>query len=225
MSFPDIDVYMVAIGSDHQTMAEATRPRVEKILELPVNVIEYGEPFEVKLCLLEDAQKPVLFIDCDLVLFHWDWDYFDFNCFNAAPDMLHPCWPGTHAIQKLMPIKRFPIFNTGLWLAPPDFRSVFKLARELFYGELKDFEYRLGDQTPLNLAIQTSEKNSVADGRKGDPRILKLDQRFNKQYAPKVTADPPPGADYGVHLIGGTFENDTAQKRDRVLEYCRKYPL
>ena len=205
---------MVAIGDDHQEMAEFTRPRIEKILNIQVNTITEGDPFDVKLDLLNDNKNVVLFIDCDLVLFNWNWACFNFRHLNFALDQLHPSWPGTHAIQRLMPDPKAPIINSGLWLAHPQHQPVFKLAKLLSFTDLKDFEYKLGDQTPLNLAIQLMERE-----------VNVLPQSFNRQYMPKVTADPPPGKDFGVHLIGGTFEGDTASKRDRVINYCRKYPL
>ena len=148
-----------------------------------------------------------------MVLFGWDWSAFDFTCFNAAPDMLHPSWPGTKAIRGLMPNPNLHTFNSGLWFAPPSCKPLFKYAREL-EKDLQDFEYKLGDQTPLNLAIQQSMA-----------RVNTLPQRFNLQFSPKNRPDPAPPEDVlGVHLVGGTFEGETISKRIRVLDYCKKYP-
>lgn len=209
----DVDVFMIAIGDDHQAMAASTVPRVEKVLGLPVNLITEGDPFAVKLSLLEDAKRPVLFIDCDLLLLGWDWDAFDPTCFNAAPDMMHPSWPGTAAIRSLLPNPKLHTFNSGLWLAPPSCKPLFRFASELGNGPLRDIPYKLGDQTPLNVAIQQVSA-----------RTNTLPQKFNWQLHKKTRPDPPPpnGA-LGVHLVGGTFEGDTSSKRDRVLSYCKKH--
>lgn len=206
-------VFMIAKGEAHLKMAALTKPRAEKLLDTSITLIEpEGDPYFEKLSLfnLVPPHSRVLFIDCDLVLFRWDWSPFNLDKFNAVFDKMHPSWPGTREIIRRMP-KHPTTANTGLWFAPATMSSVFEEAK-VIYEEQKDFPYRLGDQTPLNVALQ---KNNI--------RVHWLPTYFNHQLSPRPTRPDaaPPKHCIGVHLVG----SDAEKKLERVETYVKKYPL
>ena len=206
---------MVATGEHYQAMAAITLPRAERALGMPVELItDVAEPYEAKLQLLDGLadDEHVLLLDTDLVFFGWDWSPIQPGLFNAAEDMLHPSWPGTAAILKLMPYPKELTFNTGLWIAPGSLQSVFQAALLSARNELKDFPYRLWEQTPLNFALQAFRT----------PRTWLSAQRFNWQLSPKDHADPAPKkGTLVVHLM----EGKTPQaKLERVAKYCERFP-
>lgn len=207
---------MLAKGPEYVAMAELTRPRAEKALGVSVELItDIDDPFDAKLSLLDDVEpdEHVMLLDTDLVFFGWDWNAIVPDKFNAAIDMLHPSWPGTKAITDLMPYPNEPTFNTGLWIAPGSLWDVFHVARHLMHNDLRDFPYRVWDQTPLNLALQQTRA----------PRNPLHAKRFNWQVSPRGHFDPPPHPiTLVVHLIEGTSPQS---KLERVAKYCKAHPL
>ena len=210
---------MIAIGAQYVQMAALTAPRVEYYTGLPVEVVLEGEPFEQKLGLLRGAKKPVLYIDTDAVLIGWDWRPFKLDKFNAVQDPMAGDWPGKQPIMQLL-LKPWAI-NTGVWLAPPACAEMFDLALELKRGRLRDFEYALGDQTAVNLALQG----------KNTPMHF-LHWKFNKLLFPNPSPKPPiPRDALVVHLVGGgahhrgQSESELDERLRRVEELCERYPL
>lgn len=218
-------IVMIAIGPIHQQMALLTKPRVEKILGLPVLVIDSFEqfpdaqdPFEIKLQLLSRYKRPIVFIDTDVVLFRWRWDYIDPRYPHFALNRMSDAWPGTKAIRSLL--HGSPCVNTGVWYAPVSSASLFQEALRIKRTSLKDFPYALGDQTPLNVALMRVPSNSW--------RILP--NSFNVQLPPTHIDRPPQIEDLAIHLVGGTIPTpsesaDPETKLRRVKNYCEKYPL
>lgn len=205
---------MLAQGDEFQAIAALTRPRAERALGVPVELVtSFSDITEAKLQQLEGAtdDEHVMLLDADLVFFGWDWHAILPGHFNAAPDMLHPSWPGTKAIIDKMPFPKEPTLNTGLWIAPGSLQPVFAHALILARNDLRDFQYRLWDQTPLNVALQQARS----------PRHYLPAVQFNWQLSPKVQRDPAPAKHtYVVHLIEGTPQ----EKLKRVSEYCERFP-
>jgi hypothetical protein len=220
---------MIALGETHQKMLELTKPRVEKVLNLPVHVVDSyddfpdaADPFEIKLQLLSTYRRPTLFIDTDVVLFGWRWDLIDPRAPNFALNVMSPAWPGTRAIQSIL--NGAPCVNTGVWYAPLHCDELFHRALKIKRTELKDFPYALGDQTPLNVALSRAHKIEFWSGWK------ELPSRFNVQLPPSKVDRAPKVGDLAIHLVGGTIPtpsepSDLQSKLRRVRDYCEKYPL
>lgn len=225
-------IVMIAIGEVHQQMARLTKPRVEKVLGLPVLLIEsYNDfpdakdPFEIKLQLLSKYRRPLVFIDTDVIVFDWRWDLIDPRYPHFAMNEMSPAWPGTRAIQSIL--MGAPCVNTGVWYAPLHCDELFQIALELKRTELKDFPYALGDQTPLNVALTRWNRREHGWRERG---WRELPSRFNVQLSPSAVDRPPKVGDLAIHLVGGTIptpseQSDPQSKLHRVRAYCEKYPI
>lgn len=217
-------IVMIAIGEVHQQMVALTKPRVERVLGLPVLIIDSydnfpdaKDPFEIKLQLLTKYKRPIVFIDTDVVVFDWRWDLIDPRYPHFALNVMSPAWPGTRAIQSIL--MGAPCFNTGVWYAPPHCDELFHRALKIKRTELKDFPYALGDQTPLNVALSRTQHV-----------WRELPPRFNVQLPPAKVDRPPKVGELAIHLVGGTIPtpsepSDLQSKLRRVRNYCEKYPL
>lgn len=218
-------IVMIAIGPVHQQMVQLTKPRVEKVLGLPVHVIDSfdefpnaKDPFEIKLQLFTKYKRPIVFIDTDVVLFRWRWDLIDPRYPHFALNLMRDAWPGTKAIRSLL--HGSPCVNTGVWYAPLRTASLFEEALRIKRTSLKDFPYALGDQTPLNVALMRTPRSEW--------RLLP--EHFNVQLPPATVDRAPRIQDLAIHLVGGTIPtpsepSDPQSKLRRVRSYCEKYPL
>jgi hypothetical protein len=216
-------VVMLAFGQTHQQMLELTKPRVQKVLSLPVTSItsfehfpQAKDVFDIKLSLLQHFKCPILFIDTDVVLFDWDWQEIAPGVPNFVPNKMHRSWAGTRAIQTLL--NEYPCINSGVWFCPPTFSSVFSDALRIKNGELKDFPYALGDQTSLALALKRSRTP-----------VYPLPEAFNVQLSPGEERAPKKH-EYAIHLVGQSIPTPVDspsldKKLLRVQEYCRNHPL
>lgn len=216
---------MIAIGEVHQQMVKLTKPRVERVLGLPVLVIDSyddfpdaADPFEIKLQLLSKYKRPIVFIDTDVVMFQWRWDLIDPRYPHFALNVMSPAWPGTKAIRTLL--MGSPCVNTGVWYSPLGSALIFAEALRIKRTSLKDFPYALGDQTPLNVALMRTPRSEW--------RLLP--EHFNVQLPPATTDRAPQFRDLAIHLVGGTIPtpsepSDPQSKLRRVRAYCEKYPL
>lgn len=219
---PDIQAYMIAIGESHQKMAELTAPRVEKCAGVEVEVITEGEPFELKMNLLERTDSTVFYVDADAVMLGWDWEPFKLPGFNACLDsILNPAFPPYDDLATLF--NPDTSINTGMFLASSNYRSLFSRARERKV-ELKKqkFPYLLGDQTSVNLAI--CEHKSMA--------LNVLPQKYNwPVYMQVPTKQELPEGTYLVHLLGGSNHDsapertNTTEKFERIAAFCQRFPL
>lgn len=210
-NLPPITCYMIAVGDTHQEMASLTAPRVEETTGLVVHLItDAPDPWLTKLDLLDVASTDlVMLVDADIVFHSWNWTALQFDCFNAVSANWWPEWDSTKALKKLMPYPGRPLFNTGLWIAPKTLAPVFKYAKELAQGELKDSPVKFWDETPLNLALQRT-----------DSPTHNLPRGFNHQHSHLTTLGPKPTR--GLHAVH--FEGHH-NKLARVKRYCEKYPL
>ena len=218
-------IVMIAIGEVHQQMVKLTKPRVERVLGLPVLVIDNyddfpdaADPFEIKLQLLSKYKRPIVFIDTDVVMFQWRWDLIDPRYPHFALNTMSSAWPGTKAIRTLL--MGSPCVNTGVWYSPLGSALIFAEALRIKRTSLKDFPYALGDQTPLNVALMRTPRSEW--------RLLP--EHFNVQLPPSTTDRAPQFRDLAIHLVGGTIPtpsepSDPQSKLRRVRAYCEKYPL
>lgn len=218
-------IVMIAIGEVHQQMVKLTKPRVERVLGLPVLVIDNyddfpdaADPFEIKLQLLSKYKRPIVFIDTDVVMFQWRWDLIDPRYPHFALNTMSSAWPGTKAIRALL--MGSPCVNTGVWYSPLGSASLFTEALRIKRTSLKDFPYSLGDQTPLNVALMRMPRSEW--------RLLP--EHFNVQLPPSTVDRAPQFRDLAIHLVGGTIPtpsepSDPQSKLRRVRAYCEKYPL
>ena len=218
---PDLKTYMIAIGEQHQKMAALTAPRVEKCAGVEVELITEGEPFEMKMNLLERTDSPVFYVDADAVMLDWDWTPFEWSSFNACLDsILNPAFAPYDDLKTLF--NPDTSINTGVFLATSEHRELFARARDLKVElKKKKFPYLLGDQTAVNLAISQST----------GLRLNVLPQGYNWP----VWMDVPyrerlPAGTYLVHLLGGSTHDstpgsDTLGKYERVAKMCQRFPL
>lgn len=207
----DLRCYMVAIGEAHQQMAEWTVPLVEKHTQLSVEVVTEGDPFEMKLKLFERHQGHILFIDVDAVVRSWDWAPFDFSVFNASKDYrVNGAW--MQSLEPFFPLDR--CVNSGVWLAAPQHQTTFQLAQTIACTELRDHEFKLGDQSPLNAALWRKKIS-----------VNWLPLEMNYTVSPKEQENGLPNIPenvHVVHIIGNTVGTCKEANHGRKLQRVRE---
>lgn len=214
----DVRAYMIAIGPQHLRMAEETLPRVEKHSGVKVELLTEGNPFELKLKLLERSDSTVFFVDADAVMLDWSWEEFKLPGFNVCFDQASPHWEGYQHLATLF--NPATSINTGMFLVSAEYRKLFKKAQQAFQELIqRSFPYNLGDQTALNWTLAE---------RGNGTNLNILSQKYNWQ----TVSDRPevPEGIYLVHLIGGTIPSPTevpnlSHKLERVLNFCKRHPL
>jgi len=209
-----VQTYMIAVGEFHQKMSELTKPRVEQCTGLTVELLTEGDPFDLKLKLLERTNKTILFVDADAVMVGWDWQAVELSRLNACYEQIDPSWPGFEELAALFNPKTS--INTGMFLATQEHRELFqeavKAKEEL---AARNFPYPLGDQTAVNWAIHRSKKLSLNI----------LPPKYNWQVFRHAPSKVPEGT-HVIHVVGGTFEApDLPSKYGWVELTCRRFPI
>lgn len=214
----NVGIFMIAKGPVHKVMADITQPRAEAVLGRPIQrlwpeLIGCQDPWEAKLHLPAFARQSgfdhVLVIDTDIVLNSWDWEPFKPGHFNGVFTW-QESWPETIGMRTLVPAPQ-PLFNTGMWLAPTTdyICEVMRYACDLFRNELKDFEFKFWEETPLNAALFRYQVP-----------VNCLPAGFNTLHHDAKTLGPMPSKDlHAVHFVEGTH------KLHRVNRYDVAYPL
>lgn len=202
---------MVAVGEPHRRMAELTLPRAEKYLGLSIELLTEGDPFVLKLTLLERTNRPVFFIDADAVVRSWSWESFQSDSFNAVHD--YPVRTWAKELSEFFPLDR--CINSGVWLASKKHRDVFLHALKLMNTEFAGYQLQLGDQTALNRALHLAGM---------ELNLLPIE--YNYQLPPYMALESVPADAKVVHLVGDSFDSANPEKKlDRVRKVVDAFPV
>lgn len=194
---------MVVRGPEFEQMLDISKPRAERCLGLPIEVLR-PEPEEdlwvFKMSLLAKLQRPVLCLDTDLLFFDWDWSEFRWEMFNAALDLPLLKWnTGVRELNKYYDTRRG--INGGMWYSPynDEHLRVFHCAKNFILYESKSCKFALGDQTALNAALYRLQTP-----------VHHLPYTFNFQT---LKGQQFPSDLKVIHVIGDTVNTDNGKPR------------
>lgn len=212
---------VVVYGDTYRKMADASVPRMERVLRCPVEIHDLSQAetsdsvWVYKLSLLNRVKEAVLCLDADLVFCRFNWDDLDLDKFNAVQDYPLLEWAtGCAKIRPYYPPEK--AVNGGFWFCPyqPQYVELFERATFLKSNTLATFKYAFGDQAALNMALHEMQLP-----------LHYLPRSYNWQVPPNAPLLLPNGTHIG-HAIGESFFVDgTAPKIESKLSRLQQLLL